>query len=99
MYGSFEEKGKIFTQIISKTPVEVYIQLENYHIRGNIHTRPEDRIKDEVNLPERFLAVTDATIFSAQGEALQRTNFIAVNREHILWVVPVSDIVSTDESK
>jgi uncharacterized protein YcfJ len=47
MYSNFEEKGKIFTQVVTKKPINVTIQTTNQLIRGKIHIRPEDRVKDE----------------------------------------------------
>ncbi len=91
MFTSFEDKGKIFTNIVTKKPVEVHIQTSIHRIHGYVHVRPDDRIKDEINQNERFLAVTDATIFSLTGEEILKTDFLAVNREQIIWMFPKAD--------
>jgi hypothetical protein len=91
MFTSFEDKGKIFTNIVTKKPVEVQIQTSIHRIHGYVHVRPDDRIKDEINQNERFLAVTDATIFALTGEEILKTDFLAVNREQIIWMFPKSD--------
>jgi hypothetical protein len=91
MFTSFEDKGKIFTNIVTKKPVEVQIQTSIHRIHGFVHVRPDDRIKDEINQNERFLAVTDATVFALTGEEILSTDFLAVNREQIIWMFPISD--------
>ena len=70
MFTSFEDKGKIFTNIVTKEPIEVIIQTSIHHIHGFVHVRPDDRIKDEINLNERFLAVTNATVSNNEGKEL-----------------------------
>ncbi|MBI9048471.1 MAG: hypothetical protein JEZ00_03565 [Anaerolineaceae bacterium] len=98
MFTSFEDKGKIFTNIVTKEPVEVIIQTNIHHIHGFVHVRPDDRIKDEINLNERFLAVTDATVSSNTGEELFKVDFLAVNREQIIWIYPKEEPLDLDES-
>jgi hypothetical protein len=89
MFTSFEDKGKIFTNIVTKEPVKVVIQTSTHKISGFVHVRPDDRIKDEINQDERFLAVTDATISMNDGKEITRVEFLAVNREQIIWIYPV----------
>ncbi len=92
MYSNFEEKGKIFTQVVTKKPINVTIQTTSQLIRGKIHIRPEDRVKDELNRKDLFIAVTDATIFSSSGEALFHGGFISVNTEQIVWLMPDEEV-------
>jgi hypothetical protein len=88
-----EDKGKIFTNIISKHPVEVLIQSANGLVRGDIHVRRDERLKDEIDRDEPTLAVTDATLFAPSGEILYQTKFMALNRHHIIWIIPVEELV------
>ncbi len=97
MFASFEEKGKIFTQVIKKIPVKVIIQTTAQTIHGNIHIRPEQRVKDEINGGEPFIAVTDAQVFSADGKALQKAEFLLINREQITWMIPIDEPRTTGE--
>jgi Family of unknown function (DUF6812) len=91
MYPPFEEKRKIFTNVIRKEPVEVIIQTTaNTQIHGILHVQLNQRIKDELDNEEPFVAITDATIFDAQQQPLYRVNFLAVNRSQILWLFPKS---------
>lgn len=85
----FDEKGKIFTQVISKHPISVSIQTIHQLIRGTIHVRPDLRVKDDLNGQERFIAVTDAVVYNNQNEEIYKTAFMVVNVEHVVWIIPV----------
>jgi len=100
MYTSFEEKGKIFTDIITKHPVEVLIQTTLHLIRGQVHIRPQDRIKDEMNKGEDFIAVTKAHVMDAQGEKeIHHCNFMMVNRDQIIWIIPLEEQGEVEKEK
>jgi hypothetical protein len=92
MVTHFDEKGKFFTPVIAKHPVPVIIQTVNHRISGFIHIRPEDRIKDELDRDEDFLAVTEAIISDAEGKEIASSKFISVNRHQIVWVLPVDEL-------
>jgi hypothetical protein len=92
MYSNFEEKGKIFTQVVTKKPISVTIQTTSQLIRGKIHIRPEDRVKDELNRKDLFIAVTDATVYSPSGEAVFHGGFLSVNTEQIVWLMPDDEV-------
>ena len=84
----YDEKGKFYTDIISKQAIPVLIQTSTNRIRGNIYVRPAERIKDQINQEDMFLAVTDAIIFDLAGEELYHSDFLLVNREHLIWLLP-----------
>ena len=84
----FDDKGKFFTEVISKEAVPVIIQTLTHRIQGRIHVRPGERLKDAINQAEPFFAVTEATILNATGETLYHSDFLAVHREQIIWMVP-----------
>jgi len=84
----YDEKGKIFTDIISKVGVPASVQTTTHLIQGQVHIRPDERIKDELDRDEPFLAMTDATVYAADGQELYRTKFIAVRRAQVVWVIP-----------
>ncbi len=88
MVTQYDEKGKIFTQVVTKHPVAVIIQTLNQLIRGEMHVRPNARVKDELNGEERFIAVTEAVVYNNLNEEIYRTNFLVVNTDHILWIIP-----------
>lgn len=93
----FDDNGKFFTDIIPKTPVPAMIQTTTHQIHGSIHVHQGQRIKDELDLPEKFVAITDAIIYSPDDQALYQTRFLAVQRCEIIWVIPDSEI--SDPSK
>lgn len=92
MFSQFEDKGKIFTQVVSKKPVMVIIQTTKNRIHGKIHIRPEDRVKDELNRRETFIAVTDAIVYSTENEVLYTSSFLTLNTEQIVWMIPEGEL-------
>jgi hypothetical protein len=95
MQDTFEEKGKIYTQVVTKSPIKAIIQTTTNRISGNIHVRPDDRLKDALDTSAHFLAVTDASIQDKDGiEMILRANFMAINLSQILWVVPEEEIIT-----
>jgi len=83
-----DAKGKIFTDIIRKKEVVVWIQTLTGVIHGCIYVRPDQRVKDELNSEEQFIAVTDAEIYAPNGEVRYRSQFISLNKAHVVWVLP-----------
>ena len=84
----YNEKGKIFTDIVSKIAIPAVIQTTTHMVRGRIHVRRDQRIKDELDLSEHFLALTDVSIVGPDGQTLFQAPFLAVRRSHIVWVLP-----------
>ncbi|MCC6957910.1 MAG: hypothetical protein IT316_14015 [Anaerolineales bacterium] len=88
----FDEKGKFFTDIVTKEPVQVIIQTETNVVRGKIHTMPDRRLKDEINHLDKFFVVTDAVVYNTTGKEMYRCNFIAINLEKIIWILPEEEL-------
>jgi len=84
----YDEKGKVFTNFVSKQPVAALVQTATHLIRGTIHIRSGERVKDELERDELFLAVTDASILGAEGQVLYHAGFLAVRRNRIVWLMP-----------
>ena len=88
----YDEKGKFFTDVISKERVPVIIQTATNRIHGIMHVRHESRLKDELNNDDSFMALTDATIYDLGGKEQQyQRGFLAVNRASIIWLVLEAD--------
>jgi hypothetical protein len=84
----YDEKGKIFTDIVSKLAIPAMIQTTTHLLRGNLHVRRDQRIKDELDINESFLAVTEVSVLGPDGQTLFQAPFLAVRRSHIVWVIP-----------
>jgi hypothetical protein len=84
----YDDKGKFFTDIITKDVVPVTIQTVTHRIDGCIHVRTGERVKDELDRDEKFLAVTEATVYAPDGKALLECKFMSIQRAQIVWVVP-----------
>ncbi len=94
MVTQYDEKGKIFTQVVAKEPVQVIIQTAQNQIHGAIHVRPGTRLKDELNEDQgRFLAITDATIYTLQQEELYHCGFLVIHYDQIVWMFPKEEII------
>lgn len=87
----YDEKGKIFTDIVTKIPVQVTIQTTTHMMRGQMHVRRDKRVKDELDIDECFLPLTDVSVLGPDGQALFQAPFLAVQRSHIIWVIPEPD--------
>lgn len=85
--GFEDEKGKIFTEVVPKIPLPVMMQTTTHRVLGNIHIRLDQRLKDELDCAEPFLAVTEASILDADGKTAHRADFLAVRRDQIVWVM------------
>ncbi len=94
-----EIRTKIFSNVIFKRPINVVIQTTDHKICGNVHVRPDDRLRDELNASDSFLAVTDATVYDRNDQILYQTKFITVNVAHIIWMLPQSEILPSQDEK
>ena len=92
MFKDFDEKGKIFTNVVSKVPIEVIIQTVSARIHGEIHVKPDERLKDELNQSEQFLAVTNAKILDQEGNPPYESQFLTINKNQIIWIIPEGDL-------
>jgi hypothetical protein len=84
----YDEKGKFFTDLVPKIPVHAVLKTTAQLVRGKIHVREGERLKDELDRDELFLAVTDASILGEDGQVDFQTPFLAVRRSQIVWVFP-----------
>ena len=85
----FDDKGKYYTDIVRKEGRQVIIQTTTHRVEGLIHIRVENRLKDELDREIPFLAVTDAVVYDGAGMEVTRSEFFAINRQHIVWVFPL----------
>lgn len=92
MVTQYDEKGKIFTQVITKKPVPVIIQTATHRIRGTVHVRPDERVIDELNNSSNFIAVTEARVMGDNEEQLYGCEFLTLNKEQIIWIIPDEEV-------
>jgi hypothetical protein len=85
----YDEKGKFYTDVITKLPVAAVIQTTTHLVRGFIHIRQGERLKNELERNEIFLAVTNAVIHNSEDKVLFSAPFMAVQRAQIIWIFPV----------
>ena len=71
----------------------ILLETERHRIRGTVHLSRDgyrSRISDLLNASERdFLPLTDATVEPLAGGAPQTHGFLAVQRSHVVFVVPL----------
>lgn len=87
----YDEKGKFYTDVVTKVAVPAVIQTTVHFMRGFVHVRQGERLKDELERDESFLAVTDAVVHDADGKVIFNAPFIAIQREQIVWVMPAEE--------
>ena len=90
MSTQFDDKGKYFTDVVPKEAIPVTIQTFTHRIHGVLYKRQKLRLIDELNRDneDRFIALTDITVYNAQGSVLYQTDFIMVGRDQIVWIIP-----------
>src|SRR3954449_4573891 len=85
------EKGKYFTDKVSKRQVEVSIVTVYAHVRGHVFVLPNQRVKDLLNNgSEQFLAITGALFTTPDGQT-QEAGFTALNKHYVISVVPLDE--------
>ena len=89
-----DAKGKTYTDIVRKDEISALIQTTSNLVHGHIYIRPGLRMKDELNgTAEMFIAVTDAEVYSLNGQVMVRSEFLTLNKNHIIWVRPDEEAV------
>lgn len=94
---SYDEKGKYFTDYVSKVPLPVIIQALHFIVKGEVHLPPEKRLIDELNSSGKFIAVTNAIVYSQSGEELYRANFFPINLQHVVLIIPLEETTAIPE--
>lgn len=83
----YDKKGKLFTEKVTKDRVRVTIQTCANQLTGHLHVPPDQRMKDDLNNSTGFLAVTDGSLLDEQGQEFHPFDFLAINKEQIIWVI------------
>jgi hypothetical protein len=85
----YDEKGKFYTDVVTKIAIPCMVQTTTHLIRGNVHVRQGERLKDELENNEHFTAITDVSMSDLNGTVVFSGPFLAVRRDQIVWVMPV----------
>ena len=74
--------------VIETRETPAIVQTDTNRIRGKLHLRENERIKDALNTSDTFIAITEAKVFDVEGLALlYETGFLALNRQKVVWVI------------
>ena len=88
-----DPNGKVFTDHVRKETVPCILQTITHRIRGHIFKLPENRIKDDFNdATEGFIAVTQAEVLDLNDHAIAQAEFLMVNKDHVVWVLPAEPL-------
>ncbi|MDP1715830.1 MAG: hypothetical protein Q8L41_13905 [Anaerolineales bacterium] len=91
----YDEKGKYYTDVVTKVPVPSILQTTTHLIRGLIHVLKGARFKTELEGSEQYIAVTEANVYDTEGKIIYQGPFLAVQKKQIVWIMPVGE----DENK
>jgi hypothetical protein len=84
-----DPNGKIFTDRVRKETVACVIQTVASRMRGHIFHRAENRVIDDFNnSTEAFIAVTDVEFLDASEAVIARSEFLLLNKSHVIWILP-----------
>lgn len=87
-----DHKGKLFTERISKLRVAVVARTASEFVHGVACLTPDNRLKDELNGSELYLAILDAEVRDGTDQqVLYRTPVVLLNKQQVSWVAPVGD--------
>ncbi|RJP49547.1 MAG: hypothetical protein C4557_11115 [Anaerolineaceae bacterium] len=87
----YDEKGKFYTNVISKVAVPSLVQTTTHLIRGDVHIRQGERFKDELEGDGHYVAVTNASVYGADGSVNYSAPFLAVQKGQIVWIMPMEE--------
>jgi len=82
----YDDKGKVFTRVVRKDAVYVRVQTATHQIQGEIYLSQDRRIKDQLELVDKFVAITSAKVYDLNGQLTYEATFITLNRDQIIWL-------------
>jgi hypothetical protein len=93
-----DQKGKYYTERVTKKTLQVIIATATNIIRGTVHVMRNLRLKDELNNDERFIAVTGAEVYDMSGQTRLHSNeVLLLNKDLVVWVLPQEESQPADE--
>ena len=88
MAAQYDEKGKYFTDVVSKVAIPAIVQTVVQKIEGSIHIRENERLSDELIRDDPFLPMTAVRVFDQAGRMQYESDFISIRRSQIIWIMP-----------
>lgn len=86
-----DAKGKYYTKRVSTDELAVIVRTEQGTIHGFLHLHPNNRLSDEVERDGKFLSLTEVHVETVDGTTFE-TEFLAVNKDAILWITPAQAV-------
>lgn len=80
-----EDKPKMYLTR-AKNPIEVEIHMPLYTLTGQIYAPAQQKLLDVVERADKFLPLTDVEIYPALDNTAWKFDFVAVNRDKIVYV-------------
>jgi len=94
-----DPKGKVFTTHVTKRTLAVVIGLSDSVIRGTVYLMADNRLKDELNSSEPFIAVTDAQVYQPGSDTpLYQSPALIINKNKIDWIFPQESPAPSEDS-
>jgi hypothetical protein len=84
-------ESKTAPEKVTEQPIEVIIQTDVQRIHGKLPIRPQKLLGEDPNDVPQFLKVTDGRVLSDGKEASLSFDVLMVNRDHIVWILPLKD--------
>ena len=83
----------VYKKKIEKEKIHAVIRTSYEKIEGYIYKLPQNRLLDMLNHgSENFIPVSNAKLFNVQtGKFLFETDFLAVNKKHIVVIAESAD--------
>ncbi len=87
-----DEKGKFYTTHVTKRKASVIAFAHGTLITGMMHLLLDNRVKDEMNGGENFVAVTHAQVRDlASGQILCEDQTVLLNKNQVSWIIPCDE--------
>ena len=87
-----DQKGKYYTTHINKRAAQVIALAQGTLIAGSMHLLLDNRVKDELNSGERFIAITSAEVRElTTDKLLYQTETLILNKDQIVWLFPIEE--------
>ena len=93
-----DEKGKYYTTRVNKRAAQVQVVAHGLLISGTMYLMLDNRVKDELNNGERFIAITEAQVREASTNAiLLQGETLILNKDQVVCLIPHEDAYESND--